>query len=154
MWAVFGPSSCSTFREAKFLERSVSANCSASAGGAHRLAGLVQYEAQEIRLLLAGQGDFFIRKQIDAARIVGGEECGDDGILQAGPRILLVKRLDQDIARIEIHDGATAVILCVFHIFLLLGQFHFLGAPLLADFSGQRRHERLEVPLDRPKVPQ
>ena len=144
MWAVFGPSSCSTFRVVVLLERSVSANCS----------GLIQHETQKVRLFVTGQGDFFVRKQIDAARIVGSEEGGDDGILQAGPRILLVKRLDQDIARIEIHDGATAVILRVFHIFLLLGQFHFLGAPLFPDFSGQRRHERLEVPLDRPKVPQ
>ena len=91
---------------------------------------------QAVEIGAATQLDGFVRIQIDRARIVRCQQCGDDGAFQALLRLFLVQCFDGDQTTVKLYDCAAFVILCVFDVTLVAGGQYAALAPLLAGLTG------------------
>ena len=68
--------------------------------------------------------------------------------------ILIVQRLDQDLARIEVDDRPALVVLRVLHIFFAFGQLDFLLPPGFSDVHPEGGKDDLEVLLCCVQIPE
>src|SRR6185436_12704673 len=111
-------------------------------------AALVEPQALEVGLAVAGELHRAVRVQVDRARIVRREQRGDDRALQARFRVLRVERLDHDLAGVEVDHRPAHVVLGVLHVRGTRRHLGFLLAPGAVDVAGEDADQALVVALD------